>query len=85
MNVDRDFTMSYDYTNPDFTQQIDIFAADEETVLIVECKAAEKIRNGTFKKLIEAFHGQMDGLRKEAKKRYPGRKIKFIWQLRITL
>lgn len=79
MNVDRDFAMSYDYTNPDFTQQIDIFAADEETVLIVECKAAEKIRNGTFKKLIEAFHGQMDGLRKEAKKRYPGRKIKFIW------
>lgn len=42
MNSDRNFKMSYDRSNPQFTQQIDVFAADEETVLIVECKSAEK-------------------------------------------
>lgn len=79
MNCDRKFVMSYDYQNPDFTQQIDVFAADEETIIIVECKASETIKDGVFKKYIEAFHGQMDGLRKEAQKKYPGRKVKFIW------
>ena len=79
MNYDRKFEMSYDFQNPDFTQQIDILAADDETLLIVECKAAEKIKDGIFKKPIEALHGQMDGLRKEAMKQYPGRKVKFIW------
>lgn len=79
MNSDRNFEMSYDFKNPDFTQQIDVFAADDETILIVECKAAEEIRDGVFKKPIEALFGQMDGLRKEALKKYPGCKVKFIW------
>lgn len=79
MNADRNFIMSYDYKNPDFTQQIDVFAADEETVLIIECKAAETISDGRFKKQIEAFHSQMDGLRREAQKQFPGRRVKFIW------
>lgn len=79
MNSDRNFEMSYDFRNPDITQQIDVFAADDETILIVECKAAEEIREGVFKKPIEALYGQMDGLRKEAMKKYPGCKVKFIW------
>lgn len=79
MNADRNFKMQYDYQNPDITQQIDIFASDEETILIVECKAAGEIRNGVFKKPIEAFYAQMDGLRKQANSKFPGRKVKFIW------
>ncbi|OCT16860.1 hypothetical protein A8709_00660 [Paenibacillus pectinilyticus] len=79
MNSDRNFEMSYDYQNPAFTQQIDVFAADDETILIVECKSAEDIKDGAFKKPIEALYGQMEGLRKEALKKYPGRKVKFIW------
>lgn len=79
MNIDRRFEMSYDSQNLNFTQQIDVFAADDETVLIVECKASEYLKEGTFKKSIEAFHGQMDGLRKEAMNQYPGHKVKFIW------
>ena len=79
MNSDRNFRMQYDYRNPDITQQIDIFAADDETVLIVECKAAKELKTGVFKKPIEAFYGQMDGLRKQALSRFPGRKVKFIW------
>lgn len=79
MNKDRNFKMSYDYQNPNITQQIDIFAADDETVLIVECKASETPKDGIFKKQLEALHGQMDGLRKEALKQFPKAKVKFIW------
>ena len=79
LNKDRNFKMAYDFQNPDFTQQIDVFAADEETILIVECKSAETRKDGVFKKDIEALHGQMDGLRKTALKQFPGRKVKFIW------
>lgn len=79
LNKDRYFEMSYDYQNPNITQQIDVFAADDETVIIVECKAAETIKDGVFKKPLEAFHGQMEGLRREAQKRFPKAKVKFIW------
>lgn len=79
MNQDRHFEMSYDFQNPNLTQQIDVFAADDETVIIVECKAADSIKDGVFKKPLEAFHGQMDGLRHEAQKKFPKAKVKFIW------
>ena len=79
LNKDRNFKMAYDFQNPNFTQQIDVFAADEETILIVECKSAESLKDGVFKKEIEALYGQMDGLRKTALKQFPGRKVKFIW------
>lgn len=79
MNKDRHFVMAYDYKDPSLTQQIDVFAADEETVLIVECKAAETIKEVDFKKPLEALHGQMDGLRREAQSRFPKAKVKFIW------
>lgn len=79
MNMDRYFEMSYDHHNPNLTQQVDVFAADDETVIIVECKAAETIKDGMFKKPLEAFHGQMDGLRRESQKMFPNAKVKFIW------
>lgn len=79
LNSDRDFAMSYDFHNLNHTQQIDVFAADEECVLIVECKSSETRKDGNFKKEIEALHGQMEGLAKEARKQFPGRKVKFIW------
>ena len=79
LNKDRHFQMSYDARNPNITQQIDVFAADEETVVIVECKSSEKIRDGVFKKPLEAFHSQIDGLRKEAKSKFPNANVKFIW------
>lgn len=79
LNRDANFKMNYDFNNPDFTQQIDVFAADDETILIVECKSSEELNEVQFKKDIEKFHGQMEGLRKCALKQYPGRKVKFIW------
>lgn len=79
MNSDAHFKMSYNFQDPSITQQIDVFAADEETIIIVECKAAETLTNGTFKKKIEALYGQMDGLQKEARRKFPKCKVKFIW------
>lgn len=79
MNQDRHFKMSYDYQNPNLTQQIDVFAADDETVIVVECKASETLKQVDFKKPLEAFYGQMEGLRKEAQRQFPKRKVKFIW------
>lgn len=79
LNADRHFEMCYDFQNPNLTQQIDVFAADDETVIIVECKSAEKIKEVNFKKHLEALHGQMSGLRREAQKKFPKAKVKFIW------
>lgn len=79
LNKDSNFKMNYDFQNPDFTQQIDVFAADDETILIVECKSSEDLHDVIFKKDIEKLHGQMDGLRKCALQKFPGRKVKFIW------
>lgn len=78
LNKDSNFKMSFD-KNENTTQQIDVFAADNETVIIVECKSSETLRDKDFKKAIEAFHGQMEGLRTEVRKHFGKRKIKFIW------
>ena len=81
MNSDRHFVMLYDQHNPNDTQQIDVFAADDESIILVECKSSDSAtpRVVDFKKHIEALHGQMEGLAKEARSKFPGRKIKFIW------
>lgn len=79
MNSDRNFRMSYYFPDPELTQQIDVFAVDEETIIFVECKSAEEVKNGVFKKELEALKGQMSGLRKTALKEFPNRKVKFIW------
>lgn len=79
LNKDRYFKMNYDFQNPNITKQIDVFAVDDETVILVECKAARDIKDANFKTDIESYGGMMDGLRKEALQRYPGRKVKFIW------
>lgn len=79
LNKDRHFEISYDSNNERFTQQIDVFAADEETVLIIECKSAESIKEHSFKTYIEKMHGIFPGISTEIRKKYPGAKIKQIF------
>ncbi len=79
MNSDRHFIIQYDGENNSFSQQIDVLALDEETILVIECKAAQQIKDGKFKTEIEAFRGKIIGIRKELLKKYPGAKVKFIW------
>lgn len=78
LNRDGDFVMRYG-TGPNDTQQIDVFAVDDDSVFIVECKATEERKLGNFKKPIEAFIGMKDALAKEALTMFPKRKVHFIW------
>ena len=78
LNRDQHFIMAYGKAKGE-TQQIDVFAVDDETIIIVECKSAVTPKDGVFKKDIEALGGKMEGLRAEALKRYPAKKVKFIF------
>ena len=78
MNRDQHFKMSYG-NNSSQTQQIDVFAVDDETILFVECKSAVKLTDGVFKTVIEAYSEKMKGLRAEASQHFPNRKCKFIF------
>lgn len=77
LNRDRTFELSYGNATSE-RQQVDVFAADEEVVLIVECKSTEAVRSGQFKKEIEAIAGQRGGIISRIRKEYPDRKVKFI-------
>lgn len=81
MNRDSSLVISYDKSNPNLTKQVDVFAADDETVLVVECKAAEKPDTpGDFKTQIESFQYVRGGIIQAIKQEY-GSTIepKFIW------
>ncbi len=81
LNKDRNFKLPYS-DDPKMAQQIDVFAADNETILIIECKSADgDPKKGNFKETIEAIGGKKDGLLKSIRKIYPEskHKIKFIF------
>lgn len=62
LNRDRHLNLPYN-TKQNLTQQIDVFAKDDETVLLVECKTSDQLNKKVdFKKELEATKGQMSGL-----------------------
>jgi DNA sulfur modification protein DndB len=77
LNKDRNFNLPYDKNNPEHTKQIDVFAKDDETILIVECKSSETNKRGDFKKELESYTGIIDGLRKSIQALFPKTKFKF--------
>ncbi len=79
LNRDRQFNISYSSQGSDHSKQIDVFAVDDETVLVIECKCAESPKDGKFKKDIEAINGYMKGVSKEIIKKFPNHNIKFIF------
>lgn len=79
ITADSDFYLPYDYHDRSKERQIDILAADNETVLIVDCHAAETITEGDFTEEILALKAQMDGIRREVVRHYSNHKVKFIW------
>lgn len=78
LNSGRSFRLRYgDMAKA--SQQVDVFAADEEVVLVVECKSTETIgKAGQFKTEIEAIQGKRPGLLLRIKQEYPKHKVKFI-------
>lgn len=79
LNRDRYFKMPSSQKDSKLTQQIDVFAADDETVLFVECKATESQKKGNFKEAIQSIIGVRESLFKAAKSVFPKSKIKFIF------
>lgn len=77
LNKDRNFNLPYDKNNPSQTKQIDVFAKDDETILIVECKSSESNKRGDFKKELESYIGIIEGLRKSILALFPRAKYKF--------
>ncbi len=77
MNKSRYFKLPYSFQGENLTQQIDIFAADDESIIIIECKASECIdKKTTFKTEIESIGGKMQGVFAAARKLFPNRKLK---------
>lgn len=80
MNEDSTFVISYG-KDPSLTKQIDIFAYDGETVLVVECKSAEE--SGTskdFKTELESLNCIKEKVRGEIRNHFGrGVKVKFIF------
>ena len=78
-NKDRSFKIRYGRGDAD-EQQIDVFAADNESVLIVECKAtASGPRTSSFKKAIEALGGMRAGIINSLRGVFTDHKFKFIF------
>lgn len=79
LNAGDDFRVSYDFRDDRLIERISVMAVDEETIIMVSCHAAESMTEHSFSSEIIEFKRKIDGLRKEALKKYPGRKTKFIW------
>lgn len=79
LNAGDDFRVAYDFRDDTLNERISVMAVDEETIIIVSCHAAESMTEHSFSSEITEFSRKIDGLRKEALKRYSGRKTKFIW------
>lgn len=77
MNKDRNFCLPYDNKDNNLTQQIDVFAKDDETVLLIECKSAEKNKAGDFKKELEATKAKKAGLINTVRAIFPNTALKF--------
>lgn len=79
LNRDAHFEIEYTSNAKSHKKQIDVFAADDETVLVVECKCAEKPKAQPWKTFIESMKGYMQGVRAEISQEYPNHNVKFIF------
>lgn len=77
LNRDRNFSLPYDKLNNELTKQIDVIAVDDESIMLVECKAAKENRRGDFKKELESYKGIIEGLRLSLRQLFPNKKYKF--------
>lgn len=81
LNKDRHFHIPYDKKQLNLTQQIDVFAKDDETVLIIECKSALKDKIGDFKEGLEAMKSKKAGIINAISAMFPSTKPKFKYIL----
>ncbi|MDN5204235.1 DGQHR domain-containing protein [Fulvivirgaceae bacterium BMA10] len=76
MNRSSDFKLPYDKLTPPNTQQIDVFAKDDETVLFIECKSSKKKGTSNLKEVLEAWKTKKQGVEKSIKNLFPDQTLK---------
>lgn len=76
----RDLRIRYG-KNDNESKQIDVLAADDEVVLVIECKSsdAEQPRTEGFKTEIESIQGYRAGLIGAIRAQFPDHKVKFVF------
>lgn len=79
MNKGRKFVIQYGDSASE-SKQIDVLAMDEETCILVECKSStSENASNSWKTDLEAINGYKNRLFNEIKKRYHGRKFKYVF------
>ena len=78
LNADRSMTIQYGKGENE-RKQIDVFAADDEVVLVIECKSAKTLANATFKAELESIQGYRPGMIKRIRQEFPNHKIRFVF------
>lgn len=81
MNDGRSFTIRIERKGAEpLRKQIDVFAKDDETVIVAECKASEKITKRSFQKDLEEFSNLKGPIAHAVVKHYGASfKPKIIW------
>lgn len=79
MNRSSDFAISFDAVHPEAVHNFDVFATDEETVLLVECKYSSFMVESDFINDLRIFQNQIGAIRLQISKCFGKRKVKFIW------
>lgn len=79
LNKGRKFTLQYGQSENE-RKQIDVLAADDDVVLVIECKSslAEQAPTHAFKTEIESIQGYREGLIRTLRACFPEHKVKFI-------
>ncbi len=81
MNKYNALSLPYENKNPMLTHNINVFAKDDETVLLIECKAADKNKMGDFKNELEAIKSKKQGLINSVRALFPNTSLKFKYIL----
>lgn len=81
LNRNRNFNIPYDKRDSNLIHQVDIFAKDDETVLIIECKSSNKDKIGDFKETLEAMKSKKGGIINSISALFPTTKPKFKYIL----
>ena len=79
MNGDRNFRIQYSKKPEVPGKQIDVFAADRETVLLVECKSSETRKKTSFSKDINEMGAIKEPIFNAIKKHFSPEKPKIAW------
>lgn len=76
----RDLRIGYG-KSPNESKQVDVLAADDEVVLVIECKSsdAEQAPTYAFKTEIESIQGYRTGLIATIRREFPDHKIRFVF------